>query len=67
MMKYYVVRDDVGNFAKGKNNKIGTFRLGNTPPKLYTLGTARQLQSFYRNIGRELEILEAYVHIYPLK
>jgi hypothetical protein len=67
-MKYYVIRDkDTGEFTKGKGKYGNTFRNSNAPPKLYSFGTAKQYQSFYRNWrNKELEILEAHVHLYSI-
>lgn len=57
-MKYYIVRDKGGDYAKGKGQYGNTFRSSNSPPKLYSLGCAKQLQSSYKNgYKQDLEII----------
>lgn len=53
-MTYYLLYDSINDvYCKGKptNGYMDgrTLRKSNQPPKLYTWGSARQLQSYYKN------------------
>lgn len=61
-MQYYLIREIETNiYAKGKATsgyKVRTLRDSNQPPKLYSLGSARYVQTFQKNqYNRELEII----------
>ena len=53
-MKYYLLKNTkTGKFLKGTKN-----RWYNSPPKLYSYGCARQVQSFYANCYPKIGQLE---------
>lgn len=64
-MQFYIVQEQNGTYAKGRTSGgcyTDTFRATGTP-KLYSLGSARQLKSLKENQGMKINIFEVEIHI----